>query len=280
MILRDLAIILASRFRPASRIAAALAKQGPQVLYEKVINELTTSQRSDALWIIAKMFDAGVLVKKGAVLELKQPSEWFRDLSLMLEGIDLANTELEPKSSAEIVLTRPSEPSELDCALRARGPGVIRIQDTKNAFRDIADHAKQRLVVMTPFLDRHGALWLQDLFSIVSPEVTKILILRFLSEGHSSHLYPEGYTDIASFLSNEGVKVYDFAVSRPGTRFMETFHAKCLVADTSMAYIGSSNMNRHSLDNSMELGVLVKGEPVQLINFIVKSILEIAPLFS
>jgi hypothetical protein len=214
---KDLAIILASRSRPAARIAAALARQGTQPLRENVINELTISQRSDALWILTQMLDAGVLAERGAILELRQSVEWFRKLSLLLEGIDVAYSELKPDSSAEIVLTRPREPSELDRALSTRGPGVIRIQNTKNAFRDMADQAKKRFVVMTPFLDRHGALWLQDLFSIASPEVEKILILRFLKEDPSSHLYPEGYPEIASFLASEGIRVHDFAVSRPGT---------------------------------------------------------------
>jgi phosphatidylserine/phosphatidylglycerophosphate/cardiolipin synthase-like enzyme len=56
-----------------------------------------------------------------------------------------------------------------------------------------------------------------------------------------------------------GVQVYDYALPREGGKGIETFHAKLVLADDVMAYVGSSNMTWGSLEHSMELGLVVTG---------------------
>ena len=57
----------------------------------------------------------------------------------------------------------------------------------------------------------------------------------------------------------------------------ETFHAKVILADDRMAYIGSANMTQASLSVSMELGALLKGNSVKTLGSVVDAILSIAP---
>lgn len=42
-----------------------------------------------------------------------------------------------------------------------------------------------------------------------------------------------------------------------------SLHAKALVADGTQAYIGSANLTRQSLQNAVELGLYLEGEPVK-----------------
>jgi phosphatidylserine/phosphatidylglycerophosphate/cardiolipin synthase-like enzyme len=57
---------------------------------------------------------------------------------------------------------------------------------------------------------------------------------------------------------------------------LETFHAKAILSDNNKAYIGSSNFDKYSLENSMELGAYISGEPVRLVASIIKCILSIS----
>lgn len=53
---------------------------------------------------------------------------------------------------------------------------------------------------------------------------------------------------------------------------IETFHAKVVLADDDYAYVGSANMNRSSLENAMELGVLMRGEAARAVGRVVNAI--------
>jgi phosphatidylserine/phosphatidylglycerophosphate/cardiolipin synthase-like enzyme len=48
-------------------------------------------------------------------------------------------------------------------------------------------------------------------------------------------------------------------LDRPEATGYETFHAKVLLADDDEAYVGSANMTKWSFEQSLELGVLVRG---------------------
>jgi phosphatidylserine/phosphatidylglycerophosphate/cardiolipin synthase-like enzyme len=57
----------------------------------------------------------------------------------------------------------------------------------------------------------------------------------------------------------------------------ETFHAKVILSDDRMAYVGSAHMTQPSLSVSMELGVLLKGDSVKTPARVVDAVLNIAP---
>jgi len=159
----------------------------------------------------------------------------------------------------EIVLTRPKAPSRLAGRISADTSLSVSIENTDDAFASLAASACKSLTIMTPFLDEVGAKWAISLFDAAGEEVSKELILRFLSDSNSD-LYPEGLPSIIDDLRRLEVKIYDFAVPREDTpNFFETFHAKIICADGKRAYVGSANLSRHSKETSMELGMLVSG---------------------
>lgn len=54
------------------------------------------------------------------------------------------------------------------------------------------------------------------------------------------------------------MQVFNYSIARvDGGR--ETFHAKAVLCDRSAAYLGSSNVTAASLENSMEMGVVLEG---------------------
>jgi phosphatidylserine/phosphatidylglycerophosphate/cardiolipin synthase-like enzyme len=179
------------------------------------------------------------------------------------------------ETTAKVVLTRPGQPSKLEEALRGMGFAGGRLEMTSEAFGDIAAAARNRLTVMTPFLDTHGARWLGGLLRKVRPGIRTCVILRHLSSPSHSN-YPEGLTALRDVLGSTGTEVLDYAISRGTGQRVETFHAKVVLADDDYAYVGSANMSKASLESSMELGILVRGKAARAVASVVEAIRTIS----
>jgi phosphatidylserine/phosphatidylglycerophosphate/cardiolipin synthase-like enzyme len=177
-------------------------------------------------------------------------------------------------TTASVVLTRPGQPSRLEDALSALGFVTGRMEITSEAFGDVAASARRRLVVMTPFLDEHGAKWLSDLLRRARPEVKKVVILRYL-KNPSHPNYPVGFAILGPVLAELGASVHDYAVPRLVGGGTETFHAKVVLADDDYAYIGSANMNRASLEHSMEMGILARGDAARTVANVIDAIIQV-----
>jgi len=175
---------------------------------------------------------------------------------------------------AQIVLTKPAQPSVLEQKLLALGWRTTELEATEHAFHGMVQSAKRRVVVMTPFFDGTGAAWLKELLSNVLPGVERTLILRSL-EDTARKDYPFGYDTISAWLSAQGVRVFNYSVPRAeGGR--ETFHAKAVLCDRTVAYLGSSNVTAASLEHSMEMGVVVEGRAAASVAEVIDAVLAAA----
>jgi len=75
---------------------------------------------------------------------------------------------------------------------------------------------------------------------------------------NASRAYPFGFDAISTWLKAQGVRVFNYSIPRrDGGR--ETFHAKAVLCDRGIAYLGSSNVTAASLEHSMEMGVVLQG---------------------
>ncbi|MGA3982430.1 phospholipase D-like domain-containing protein [Ralstonia nicotianae] len=175
---------------------------------------------------------------------------------------------------AQIVLTKPPRPSVLEQKLSALGWRTTGLESTEHAFHGLVRTARRRVIVMTPFFDRTGAAWLQELLSHVPPGVERILILRSLEDTKRED-YPVGFDAIAPWLKASRVQVFNYSIARmDGGR--ETFHAKAVLCDRSAAYLGSSNVTAASLENSMEMGVVLEGRATAGVAEVVDAVLAAA----
>ena len=236
-------------------------------------------RRSEALAVLELMERFHVIRKHGNAWSSPIPTEDLVGLGQALFGAQTLkelSDEVIELEKPEIILTRPRAPSRLDKAIGDDASLSVHIENTDDAFASLAVSAKKSLTIMTPFLDDVGARWAISLFEGANDSISKELILRFLQE-LDNDLYPEGLPGILSDLKRLKVKVYDFAVSRPDMpNFFETFHAKVICADGMRAYVGSANLNRHSKETSMELGILVSGAAAVRIQSILEKVRGIA----
>jgi phosphatidylserine/phosphatidylglycerophosphate/cardiolipin synthase-like enzyme len=169
-----------------------------------------------------------------------------------------------PEARARLVVTLPFRPSRLE-------DGAPALTDTQEAFNYIARRSTDCLVVITPFIDLAGMEWAIRLFS-VSQAKTKILILRDRSRLAD---YPNEAARLRSLLT----ELLEYRARHPETDRplpIETFHAKIVLADASVAYVGSANMLKSSLEVALECGFIVEGPAVFQVADLVAAILKVA----
>lgn len=203
------------------------------------------------------------------------PQELCR-LADLLEAVGHYAQEIhQDQDTVWVALTRPAKPSRLEAALEDLGVRAAELEATDESFMSLASQARGRLRVMTPFLDRHGAEWVCDLFAHTAPQVRRELILRYASSASHPN-FPEGLSTSVARFRELSVGVFDYALPREGGRSVETFHAKLVLADATRAYVGSSNMTWGSLEHSMELGLVVAGAAAKRLAILTDAIIGIA----
>jgi hypothetical protein len=240
-----------------------------------LLSSIGFARRSDALAALEHMTSLGIFNEDSNVYYCLVSSTEVQLLYTLLMGMKLA-PKIHLDDNLTIALTPPKSPNKLEGAIKKLGPQTGLIQKTDEIFEHLASETKKSLIVMTPFLDSAGAEFLKKLYSKVTRGLEKKLILRFLSFDPSDPKYPSGYLEIKEALEDLEVEVFDYSIQRQGSKMLETFHAKAILSDNNKAYIGSSNFDKFSLENSMELGAYISGDPVRLVANIINSILSIS----
>lgn len=238
--------------------------------------QLGVTEESATQGLLDRSADLGLLASTpGGYKPRSGAHQRFLRLAFALHAVEHYRSSVHRDATvAQIVLTTPPRPSVLEQRLSALGWRTTELEATEQAFHSIVQAARQRVIVMTPFFDSAGALWLRDLLSYVSIGVERTLILRSL-EDKTRKDYPFGFDAIAPWLKSNGVRVFNYSLPRlDGGR--ETFHAKALLCDRSAAYLGSSNVTGASLEHSMEMGVVLEGGAAASVAVVVDAVLAAA----
>lgn len=174
-----------------------------------------------------------------------------------------------PSARARFVVTLPPEPSRIGDELRAAaGASFTTLTETQDAFIHLARRAKQRLVVLTPYIDSAGAVWAANLFE--NTEATeRVLVVRGIDQLSSCAAAGER-------LRASATRIHDYAfrsVDEDGREVLETFHAKIVLADGAAAYVGSANFLYRSREMNLECGMLLEGDAVAPVGVLVTAVL-------
>ena len=269
--------LLAPRAGVAAKILDAWARvptsteQSARML--TALAQLGLTEERAAQEVLASASAAGLLVQGAAGFSPGPiPAGTFQRLALALFAVEHYKAAVhEDATTARVVLTKPPRPCVLETKLAELGWRTFDLEPTEHAFKRMVHEAQSR-VVMTPFFDVTGALWLKELFEGVSEQVTKVLVLRSLEEPARPD-YPKGFDAIAPWLAAEKVEVYNYSIPRAPGAGRETFHAKVVLCDSDVAYVGSSNVNAASLEHSMEMGVAMRGRAARDVATIVSAVL-------
>jgi len=167
---------------------------------------------------------------------------------------------------ATAVVTMPAAPSSIARILPTLGVGHAALEPTASALDRIASAATGAFTIMTPFLNEEGVAPTLAVFE-ASPAPLRKLIVRM--RGPTAQVVRRA---LARFEAAK-VDVLDYALPNRGG--YETFHAKVVIADREIAYVGSANMTvfaRHS----MELGVVVEGRAARVVASLVRGVERVA----
>jgi hypothetical protein len=263
----------------AARLLEGLAALGPGTWSLAQICKASASgtELGHAAQVLAGLAAAGVCATAPAEDSWAceyAPAELLR-LAYILTGADHFRRMRINPAVTEFAITMPLVPSYLEKELAAtlgRPGGFL---TTSAAFTRLAQAASRRLVVMTPFIDAAGFRWLRRVFESASPQCQKILILRDIDR-YTVELGVEH----ADWLRGLEVSVRDYHLSHDTATGralpIETFHAKLIIADEAMAYVGSANLLSSSEGLCLETGFLVDGEAASDVSRLVDAVLRVA----
>jgi hypothetical protein len=263
----------------AARLLEGLAALGPGTWSVEKICQASASgtDPGHATQILAGLAGTG-LCTAGKADDSWQceyiPAELQR-LAQVLSGADHFRRMRLNHEAIELAVTMPLIPSYLEKELAAtlgRPGGFL---TTSAAFIRLAQAASRRLVVMTPFIDAGGFRWLRRLFEATPADCQKIVVLR-----DTDRYMVELGVQHADWLSVLQVSVRDYhqshTVGAGRALPIETFHAKVVVADDTLAYVGSANLLNSSEGLSLETGLLVGGAAAVQVARLVDAVLRVA----
>jgi hypothetical protein len=231
----------------------------------------------DAVPVLAGLATAGLCAKSPVAdhwISLQAPAELSR-LAVMLRGAEHYRRLRLEANSVELAVTMPMAPSRLEPELGSSPGRPGGYLPTNDAFLRVARAARERLVVMTPFLDSRGFGWLKAVTQAAAPLVQKALVLR-----DADKYAVELGVHQNDWIVAGAVGVYDYHLphSHGSGRALpvETFHAKILLADNRLAYVGSANVLGSGDGTSLETGLLVDGAAAQQVTRLVDAVLRVA----
>jgi phosphatidylserine/phosphatidylglycerophosphate/cardiolipin synthase-like enzyme len=268
---RDVFVRLARHSDVAGAICAVVAAgsfaEATDVRRICTLSSLSMARAAEVESFLAAGSKAGLFQRTSQLTWRPSLQDLHSELAPLFTGACLYRAEVHTDyDRVQVVVTRPAAPSRFTAELLA-STGDWGLVDTKEALPGIAESARERFCVLTPYVDDIGAPILLNLFARAPIGVHRVLISR---ADHGDQM-PPGLRRVAAELAVLDVSVLSFRIERAHPAGNETSHAKVILADNHTAYVGSLNMNRWSLEYSLELGVCVKGPSAQLIADVVSA---------
>lgn len=226
---------------------------------------MPSTQRNALHGLLRSLVQHGLVEKNGRDW-MPAPALDFERWAARLEGALTFKAEHEAINSADIVLSRPPEPSIFTQQLMNSLRSDWGLLETESILPAVAESARERAVVVSPFIDDYGIERVLNFFRL-TPAPDKRLIYRNDKEG-----VQEALSDASVELAALEVQTHRYHLPLP-EHGNESFHAKILLADRHTALVGSSNMTRWSMRYSLELGVKVRGQAASRVADVVDAML-------
>jgi len=194
-------------------------------------------------------------------LDFSSVVEDFGNRSLRpLEDSWFSNTHILPKevSAALMVAALSKETQDTEAVeLVWTGPNssLVPSRDTRQVIGQVIESAKKSLFIVSYVLYRVDGV-LDSLAAAISRGI-EVSVLLESPESSGGNVSQDGLTELKRAVPQ--AKLY---VWKPSDREVRaSVHAKCVVADDTLAFITSANLTSAALDRNMELGVLFRGGP-------------------
>jgi|SRR5208283_5321941 len=199
-------------------------------------------------------------VKMG-FLNINYPTGGSRDLATVLIAEPFTCAEETP--NVNIVISKP----------RLRELGLVNIQqrndqmDTIDCFRTLIDSSRHVIRICSPFMqsDVIDDDAFPDLINCMSRALTRNVHVRILTRD----LKTRGEREIAWILKlaksldkENNLSIVDYHLLAESGKILSSTHAKLIISDDKLAYVGSAELRKNSLIANFEVGCLLSGSQV------------------
>ncbi len=180
----------------------------------------------------------------------------------------LALVEEQQAGRIELIATLPDN-LPLDPEIRRTIPSLAA------ALHRLITEAEKELIILNPFFESTGFEHLETaLLEAARRGVTIVIVSSMLSEPASIN-----YRVIKNFIRQalaealiERFKFYEYR-STEGDKD-PSLHAKVIISDRRIAYIGSANLTEYGLTHNLEIGILSEGSHLQQLQSVVQAIVQ------
>lgn len=179
---------------------------------------------------------------------MKNPNILPIEIAAALRGSSRTASFMRKRETIEMVWTGPHT-------------GLVGSRHTEQVLLEVIKTANDRLFIVS-FVAYNIDSVLVALREAIAKSV-KIDILFEASKNHGGKIDIDSMEMFKSALPS--ASMYSWAANKDaGNGFIGVVHAKCAVADGSLAFITSANLTKAAMDNNMELGVLIRGGNVPI----------------
>lgn len=186
-----------------------------------------------------------------------------RDRKQGLDGYQIQKSMKKGETSNDVVLviSKPELHKYGLEGIQARNNQI----ETKTCFCDIIDSSRQFLRICSPFIERNVVApdSIPDFGRRIASSLNRGVRIKLLSRELAIKRGREvdWIIDIAESVGKEDlleIRDYHF-LNHSGDKIFSSTHAKMLIADHSIAYVGSGELRENSLAVNFEVGCQLKG---------------------
>lgn len=183
-------------------------------------------------------------------------------------------------AKARSTRTVPSD-TEIDLVATLPKPVEEKVSDRADRIdlelRRIVLRADESLRVATPYWGPDERV-VQDVATAPNRGVETQILTREVVDPNTNEQTVSALTDLVAAVdedSLDSLSIADFYEREHGVQTGAT-HAKVMVADEEVAYVGSANLTKLSLSNNYEFGVLLRGDAARDVAAVFDAIFEAA----
>jgi phosphatidylserine/phosphatidylglycerophosphate/cardiolipin synthase-like enzyme len=215
---------------------------------EAVCSALGLSKEVNILTVVKSALDGAFSPRliEGLAKALKaNPKVSSGELSAMFRASSATASMAAGASSVELVWTGPAT-------------GMVPIRHTAQVLTGLIDEARDRL-----FLVSFVAYHVGSVVDALQRAIKRGVQVRVLLEQSKERGGNVTVDSIAMLRRNlMGAHIYEWDKGTAGASMTASVHAKCAVADGSVAFVTSANLSDAAMERNMEIGVLLRGGQV------------------
>jgi len=255
--------------RKTEKAIQALAENGPLIRGADILAEV---ERETSLPV-----SSGLLYDliAGGVIVSRHPAKNIEDYLFDVNSHSAGKFFERESFAAEVVQQyekRKSSAKPLRISYAATVPleflnAAEGFEEIELALIRLIAEAERDLWIVNPFFDAYGAQHILPSLLGAARSGVKIWVLGRELGNDAGQGSSAAVRDIASEFAAEElasmIEIRDFYSQDELGRQLYALHTKMMIADESIAYIGSANLTRHCLRSNFELGIILRGEGVR-----------------